>query len=336
MFINEIVLILNSLTINYPIMVAMGIFQDVPIALVCDNTATTRKIAEVISPAPVVVDPFTDILELHNKMDGICSQGVFCLLAPGIVKVQKREKAIVDAMISLAAYGRVNQTLAVAPTYFLLTKSVPYYIEKNSLVIKVEGNLDDIETELFKYLPSAEDITFIKETVKAFDVDEYLPLKAAAAFMLPKLNHYGECEMYSELLKTCEFLIESDKFFKSDVNLVEFVQSCLLDCIKNHQEQKLILPNLDADGEKRFDTALFYNRDYIYLSDKKFKQVFEKLCVKWGVNTLKEKMLNAGLLKADKGSFTTKMQYKCNGETKSQRMHCIHLYEVETVATSLI
>lgn len=316
-------LILCSLVLNSPVLAEMGASIDRPIVLLFENGRMFRSIMDVISPDGIILNSMAQYKDLCNHVADSFSRGIFWLHSGDKSEVSSKDEELLDALQRIAGYGFAGTDEITSPVFIVCKNNVPRQLKENSLIVPIESESFDIQNwHIAKGVQTVEYFSSIEDMIMSSEVDNSLPLKAAVAFLIPQFRKANRMDLYEELLRYCNEMVDISDFISSEESFIRDVEVLVCDFISQNE---MIIQNLDYIDKKieRYpDHSIFHDEEYIYLSETFFKVIVDPLLSDRGlqINYLKKSLKHNNLLVADKSGYTIKLRYSINGEKFEIRM----------------
>lgn len=332
-----LIMLLRSLIINSAVLNDWNCEIGRPIAIVGNNAGVLKKTACMISPAPVFTN-HQSVKQLQHEVKGLNSQAIICELPPIKKNPSSKLQEYMECILTLGCFGNIGKSHTYAPVFFISVDELPEVVEKTALVINIgDSKLDEGDIgDMLELLPSEADFMHIKAEISTFTNDRAYPLKAATAFALPRLKALGRVDEYNGLLDLCDYMVNMDEFLKSGQGLLEKIEVTLIEALSDDAQKKMRLPSVNNVDEELFSDCIFFDKNYIFISEKKFKDVFDGYIKLWGADNFKRKLRDAGVIQSDLGGYTSKMRFIMNRDKCEKRMVRISLDNLDRVACCLI
>lgn len=328
----EIMLILASYCLNYPIMFELGLTLNLPIALVVDEIDNAVTVAKQISPAPVLIDSAMKTSHVKEEIKMSYSRGVFVLMPELIPKSSKFQEKITIAF-GVSATGVMEGNNCSTAVFLVFSKAVPNSYKDKVFEVHI-GALPELSPMeiVEKSVPKNEELSVVYDKLQS--IEEHDPkvnaLLSAVAFLYPQMTAESDYQMaIDKARKLCE---DAENYRDTD-GIVEL----FLDLLYKLAEESLLspvylLPNLDEEGTENLRNGLFLKADKLYMHDELFASLARAVQNVVGINALKSALLSHGVIHADSGgyTYTTKMSFfDEQGNSKRVRMMRFSLSSIE-------
>lgn len=314
----DLIVVLWSLNVNYPVLRSWNYVIGKPIALVFNNMVTAIPFVKKLSPHPQIIDSSTKISTAKKILLTTNSDGVFMMLSNrGGNLIKEQEK--INALFSVANLGVLDGKEASVMTFFVCDRRVPDEYKSEVFEIHVDDLLPNTYENLFSFVPSAEMLPVVFEKIQEFKRDELLPFKAIIAFLYPYLKEQNNLTRYKILLTEMGELFQMAEEYQEQEDVVELVQQQFIDFINKNACDIYHLAEIEGEVEERIDEILVVKGDSLFMDDKKFKDIIKPMLEILPLHIIKERLNKEGILFGQPGDYTVKMSYLSNGKMKRIR-----------------
>lgn len=328
----EIMLILASYCLNYPIMFELGLTLKRPIAIVVDEIDNAVTVAKQISPSPVLIDLAMKTSHVKEEIWMSYSRGIFVMMPELIPKSSKFQEKIAIAF-GVSATGVMEGNNCSTAVFLVFSKAVPNSYKDKVFEVHI-GALPELSPMeiVEKSVPKNEELSVVYDKLQS--IEEHDPkvnaLLSAAAFLYPQMTAESDYQMaIDKARKLCE---DAENYRDTD-GIVEL----FLDLLYKMAEESVlspvyILPNLDEEATENLRKGLFLKADNLYMHDDLFASLASAVQNLVGINALKSALLSHGVIHADSGgcTYTTKMSFfDEQGNSKRIRMMRFSLSSID-------
>lgn len=328
----EIMLILASYCLNYPIMFELGLTLKRPIAIVVDEIDNAVTVAKQISPSPVLIDSAMKTSHVKEEIRMAYSRGIFVMMPELIPKSSKFQEKIAIAF-GVSATGVMEGNNCSTAVFLVFSKAVPNSYKDKVFEVHI-GALPELSPMeiVEKSVPKNEELSVVCDKLQS--IEEHDPkvnaLLSAAAFLYPQMTAESDYQMaIDKARKLCE---DAENYRDTD-GIVEL----FLDLLYKLAEESLLspvylLPNLDEEATENLRRGLFIKADNLYMHDELFASLASAVQNVVGINALKSALLSHGVILADSGgcTYTTKMSFLDEqGNSKRARMMRFSISSIE-------
>lgn len=320
----EILYILKSLAVNYPIIKDLDYrFTRIPLVLVGQGqTRNLMKLLNFYGYVNIYNYPTDSAKAQKRILEGAESLVFFCCCS------EHQKNDLLDWLGPIYASecleGKKIKGLPI------VVSEISYIEDTNNqffIISLQDEDISSIEIELDEVRPRDSLITNIIETqgyIKNLNADNDVKILCSAASFLPK--NKNDVELLYREISFVERLFRYDEEYH-DFNGVHHQFLSELGKWQNSVVNPIIceLPNVDSYVLNRFKETVFYTEDYVFLSEELFKLISERLFNTIKINALKFALVKEKILSIDEcciRSYTVKMYYYTEmGEFCSKRMY---------------
>ena len=317
----EKIMLLASYCLNYPVLAKLGKTLKKPVALVFAEAGDAVAFANLISPAPIIVDAPMKVLQTQKLIRRANSQGVFMLM-PEMKTTSVKFQEKMEASIGAARNNMINGEQCSTAVFFMFSKFVPDEFRDTVFEIHVGGlrSLGKIDF-LNQIVPEPNELELVFDKMKDFEGEdsEERALLCAGAFLYPQI---ADTNAYQRVVEAVKKLCEAADCYRDANGIVELFSDLMYKLAEDGcLSPVFILPELDEEGEQKLFTGIYLKGDIFYIHERNFKSLVCGMGDGITINAMKSALLKKGILITDKGGYTTKMGY-CNskGEFKRERM----------------
>ena len=316
---NELVQILMSYIINFPILQDWESSMSKPIGLVFENRKMLAKALKTILFSCKLIEANASISTVKKILSRANSHGVAYLVGVNPFESAKA-KTVMDLLLDANSYG-VLDGKRISTAVILLFEGVVSK-ELKEAVYEIHLCENDLDVHSFcveDVVPEASKLELIRDINHRFNLLGKESLFPSVAFLYPLRSSYE----YEDLLEMAKKLDRQADEFSHQDGLVELFCDSFKAFVGDGEIVNIYaLPEIDEDGVANIENALFFDNQFIYLNSKYFQKIFSEI-FRTGVSiiTLKTALLESGVIVADRGGFTTKMSYiKATGKFERARM----------------
>lgn len=292
----------------------------VPMALVCSDFGEAVNFIRQLSPNPRILDKLSDFDEMRENLINSRSDGVFLLMSDiHRVKTAKMEK-LIDTVFSATTLGKIAEMPLFAATFLVFQMAVPEEYRDRVYEIRLDGAICEENFGILELVPESGQLSLVRDKINdvVTEKDSSSILKAATAFMYPKLVEKGIKSMYEELQCCCTEIAKLEQMYRDEDGIVDLVIQRFFEYVDEASELKIYSPPLLKEVE--FETGFFIKDNALYLHEKLFRKIIEPLVEIIPIGLIKAALVKAGILIGDGNGYTTKMTYYSEGKLQRQRM----------------
>lgn len=318
---NEILMILFSYAVNYPVLRdwCKNLFK--PIGLLFAEPSLAQKFCLLLSTKPVIIQEsdshsFASRILMKSNSEAVC---LICRSDKGYQDKNTRNN--LKVMFSVAETGLIGGRSTGCAPFMIFYNYIPENLKQGVFAVHIEESVSfEGADSLHELIPSVEDLSYIKAEIESFDEDDALPLKAATAFLKPKLMKSGEENLYLELLKTCEKIARMAETYAEEDQVVNLVETVFINYYTDYHPIVLMLDTLVATSTDEIEKALVFSGDKLYIREAHFKIVMADLIKIFGVDALKEKLVREEVISGTIGAYTKRIGIKLSDRMEVVRM----------------
>lgn len=210
------------------------------------------------------------------------------------------------------------------------------------------GHLSENRVLLDEIVPKDEDLSLVINMINkiaskgATQIERVLV--AAVCFMYPNLYTYGKADEFEKLAEYARFLAGQSEAGSSEDVAELFIEECYKWQRKIRFTNIFELPQIEMEVIDKIDEAIFYNKEFIFVSESLFKQIVSALLNIYPENILKFALVQEGILKPENTkTATSKMNYRSIAGTyervrmlKFQRSEFVMCGELDFVSLCLL
>lgn len=317
---NDVVRIIFTYILNYPVLKFWGQEITKPIGLVFDNRTVLADALKLLMHFCILIEPNNSYKEIKKVLRCANSHGVVSIVSHNVYE-KTRERNLIEILLDANTYGYCDGETVSTAVVLLFDGIVPNELKKKVYEIHLsEKNLNCDSFQLKDIVPNPKELALIKDKISRHTFKTHDSIIPAATFLYTSSSgeKYIECIKNASVIDSCaeEFACQDGvaEFFCE--KLYEFVGDGEIDAVYR-------LPYINEEGVKSLENALFFDEMYVYLHSK----YFQKLCTKFFDDEMsnvivKSALLECGIIIADGTcGYTTKMSYiKATGKFERVRM----------------
>lgn len=316
----NIIWLLWSLCVNYPLLALWNCTIGKPIALVFNILPEANSLVKKLSPHPQIIDDSIKVSTAKKILLNTNSDGVFMILSNRGKRSLIKEDDKINAIINTSNLGILENKKVAVMTFFICNRKVPDELKCEVFEIRIEMKSFNFDEDLLKCIPSADQLPVVYDKIQELEVNETLPFKAAIAFYYPYFKKNNKLPRYENMMKEIEELIQSAKEYQEQDDVGEMVQEQFIKFVKTNANVIYSLPEVDADVEERLNQVLIIRSSFLYMDESMFKKIIKSVIEILPIDFIKEKLIIDGVLLGAPGNYTTKMNYFVDGKLKRKRM----------------
>lgn len=310
-------LLLKSLGVNFPVLQDWGYSFPRLVTVVVPQGEVQKATNIFKSYSFTMLDEFSKKEDIRKAL--VYTHSAFVVFP---YKKSTRSDMVIDQLYALIQAGFVDG-IPIQAIPILITDD--FFVEdqaKKQFVVYADNGVYEHEISIDSIVPSAEQLPLVKDNIdmvtKESNSEEERVLLAACCFMYPVLKQRGEEKKLIKLFQEVRYLCAMEE----EVRDLQGMDTLFLDVLNTWQEEILFhdvyeLPFIDDAVMANKDEVIFYDEEYIFLSDKLFKMIVKPILHIVPLSRLKLSLKEEGILTThkDTGTFTVKMPYvddRCN------------------------
>ena len=315
----EIIKILQSLVLNYPIISEWNKTLQMPIGRVFDKfsdlmeftsnlSKNVRRIHAGVPPNMVrkmLTAPNSDPIVWHPEVGG--------------KYISRKKEEIKEMLLCAATFGSLDGQKIRSTIFFAFLKFIPDEFQDDVYPIFINKVDKSPIEDIIAILPSHDELELVRDKCSEFS-DHSSELKTAVAFLYPTMKREGRMEDYEELLHVAGMLASNASLYSENDEITEWFEALIEEQLHLNEIEVFDLPELDDYQIENLDKAFYRKGDSLYMSDSLFKKILAPLTESIPLNLVKRKLAEQELIYSDKSGFTKKMRYRHNGKIIPKRM----------------
>ena len=227
----------------------------------------------------------------------------------GSVKMEEKIAMVYSCM----QIGRIDDLSLSVLAAFVFIKAVPDRFQDNVSEIHISFS-DSINIEgILELVPEPSQLALVKDKIREIGdaSDEEHFLRSAAAFLYPKLADKGSLDEYGKLDAVIAELISAMEVYRDGHGIAVD----LLEAMYNYFESRVgempayQLPDIGEEAAGQLEEALFFNSQFIYISEKKFREIIQPFTRAIPISDLKGILAKEDILLGDAGGYSAKMNF---------------------------
>lgn len=308
-----ILMLLKALAINYPILKDWGYFFERLLVLqVTDgNRNVVRK--SLINYSMVSITPDLRKNEIFKILENTNSEFVFFSFTRGT-----RGRITLDILNEAVLSGK-NRAIPVVLTSVALPEEIAAGVIFISLTELSEVDYIPLE----KVVPKEDELEEVKAIIEHYESSDKEPVQsllyAAAAFSYPYFKRKKDISGFESFRFLAQKVLDMSDNRKS----VDGIETWFLhDFFRKIDYLKIPMYDRELRFEGIAEDSLFYDNEYLYMSNKLFIKLCAELLSIYDLETIKSSLVAKGVLIPEyKGTFVYKMPFRnMLGEYKRQGM----------------
>lgn len=307
---DSLMLLLQSICINYPVLTAWGYSLDRPIGLVFSDQEEVYSYARYLSGNPKILT-ITDRLEnIRNVLQKANSEGVFFIM-PDMCKYKIGNNIM---KINEVLYSAKKMD-SVAAVFMVFHKFVPCEYKNQILEIHVDKTRSPVVTlsSVFDLIPESAQLEVVKDKIVNLGMTnkKARELYAAAAFLYPKLLEFKGIGIYDKVVEIADEIGILAASYRMEDSVSDFLIDLLYVPFMRHEIEIIKLPDLTKGQLSRIKSVAFIRDNNFYISEELFEKIFEPAIQKLGSNQVKSCLRQSEILMVDgmDSGYTTLMSY---------------------------
>ena len=333
-------LLISILSLYQPLFVSMDRGLDCPIALIgCDNALNNFQKKFFIRPEIITSSMLKK--QIENIFLSANSTSVIVMNEKLHEKKAPSSKyqSICEMAFDVTALHQLNQEPIITTVIVALGQILPESCREKMIPISATSlELEKSYNLEWDYLPNEQDITFITEIYDKITEnrknieDNFKWIYMSAACLYVALKRSNRLEEYDEVLKQTKELEDEIKTYRDENIINEVVTYIGNYIIENDTFNIYQLPRLDDEFDGKWSESIFIKGDNMYLEEELLKQMLKSYPI--DMRRIKERLASEEILIKEDLSYTPKMTYYLNGNTKRKRMlkFNMSLMEIEGIS----
>lgn len=327
--------ILKAYAQNYPILKAREMVSKRPIGIICNSYEEAISVIAYLSWKPLIVDNSTSVELAKKYLVNSNSEAVvlFPTLSDGRMPRSKKMDDKVVAFVNAAGLNTVNGNISETATFFVFIKSIPeqyrnivypIYIEK----IKVPEWINDDLVPYDNELPLVYDIA---EKYSNNKINENW-MFASIACMYPMLKE-NFIQEFEQMVADAKKISESAELLRDSKGTALLILSCIRIYLQENTDFEvrcLDEPDIKFDNET-LQRCIYIDSDNMYLHNSLYEKIVTKLVAYISADDSKACLLQEGILVADKGGYTSKMNIQTSGMVNRIRMLKLSMKRIKEI-----
>lgn len=321
----EMIQILRSYCINFPILSEIGVTMSKPIALVFNEVQEVTPFINSLSPRPRIVDGSTKVSKVKELLLMANSDAVVLIMPSNDSARLIKQNERIELLFNAAALGKVDGIASCAAIFMVFNKFVLEEYRERVFEIHVSKDVIQCTTNIIDLIPDSKDISIVLDKIRLQKCigEADRSLYAAVAFMYPKLMEHGKLDLYEALEADAKQLISNAKLYHENDMVLELCLEqmhnyiCEQDMLKEVYE----LPILNEDAENSIHHAAYLKGNYVFVHDELFRRMMENVLQNVPMDVIKVTLMANKILCGTKDGYTTKMNYySIDNQAKRVRM----------------
>ena len=304
-------LLLKSLGVNFPVLQDWGYSFPRLVTVVVPQGEVQKATNIFKSYFFTMLDEFSKKEDIRKAL--VSTHSAFVIFP---YKKSPRSDMVIDQLYALIQAGFVDgEPIQAIPT--LITDD--YLVEdqeKKQFIVYVDTEVPTHNIPIKCVVPGADQLPLVKDKIdmvtRRGNSEEEKVLLAACCFMYPILKQQGKEEEIEELFREAQRLC----WMEEEVRDLQGMDDLFLDVFNAWQDKEQFhdvyeLPFIDNVVMAGKDDVIFYDEEYIFLSDMLFKTIVKPVLHIVPLSRLKQSLKEEGILTThkDTGTFTVKMPY---------------------------
>lgn len=321
----EVLLLLRSYTLNFPILSDWHLQENRPIGLIFQEASSAYKFCRNLSAKTV----FFNINEKADKVrKTLCDENseaicIFCYEHGRYTSIKAQQNF--EVALQACSQGHIEGFSLGAAIFFVFTQYIPEEMEKELFPIFISKGECEIAGAIDDLVPNADELPIIFEKIKQMPKTNALPLKAAAAFTLPKLMVQERGAEFEKLLETAENIAVQAEMGSEGTELSDAVMAALIAFYEDKLPKVIDLDNLEVKDKSDIEDAWLVRGDRLYLPEKAFGNAIEGILNYVRVQAVKQRIQEENLLLGKKGEYTQKIYVRTGKDTLQFRRMALNL-----------
>lgn len=322
-------LILESMTVNYPILREWGYVLGKPLVLAFDNMETANSMVSQLSEKPKIIDAGMSDRQVRDILQyGTNSNAVVYFPDEGICKMPKIPKR----MLMLDRLSSKENKAGCAVFIAVPAKDVSEELLQRYLCFHIDQSVPGSRYALDDIVPKSESLELIRDKITSIQGDaECKSFMAAACFLYPQLSENHKM-MWQRLIRYVPQMMDFADSFAESRDMFEVICGCFIRfASQGGFESTIALPNVEREVIEDIDEYNFRNGGILYVSERKLREIVRPLMNIASLSDIKISLVAHHALITDRGGYTKKMQYLDPfGKICRHRMLALRIDKIKT------
>lgn len=324
--ISNVLLILKSLGVNYPVLKSVGYeITKVPV-LVVENGQTRNVVKLLTNYRTVYLPDKASVSCVDDKLKRTNSEYVFALYHK-----TRKMREILEHLVSVVKTGCVDDGVVHAVPIVISEEAFQLENMEDFFVIYLEEKNINIEFQVDDVVPDDGQISVVQDKIGMLGLDDRVPeeqiLIASTCFLYPVLRKNGKLDLYETLQKKSTELVQRDEDNRDTGNIAKiFIDELYAWQKQSHFSEAYKLPEINMETEKKLDQVILFDEKFVYMREIIFQSVCNQLVIFFSLDVIKKSLADAGILYPESSrTYTRKVNYyNLVGDYKRVRMFCIN------------
>lgn len=272
---NRLLVILNSLATNSPLLCAWGLYLPKPIAITMEEDINPYHVISELSHRPVCIDTGRQIKKAEAEIKEANSEAIVLLLPPKILRDTVKLSKQIEMLLE---YPQKPRKLGEAVGLPIIISNFITDDLRDSVFEIFMSDFSDQDADYdVNIVPPAEKLAVIEEKLEAdFDLPVVQRvLRAAVACMYPWFKENGELAEYQKMLDLADevfFSVTEDQDLSSIVNHIKRLITCAV------VSDEYLLMN-EGDTVDCIDKTFLFDEysDVLWLNYRTFQKIIEPI-----------------------------------------------------------
>lgn len=332
----NILRILYSYTVNFPVLSDWGFTLHETIGLVFSDLSMATEFCQLLSETPFLLNVRDKSEEVKKTIANANSEAVCLFYRQYKQYTPNNVSRNLNIAFDSNQFARIGNSKTTSVTFLIFMDYVPEDLKRQILEIHINAEpINMTGDELIESVPKAEELALIKHKIGMLKHDKSLPLKAAATFLVPYLEKNNNLDIFCEMLEVCETVINEAEDYRETDSVKEYVVSMLEDYYTSVHPPLFRMEDsiLNKSG---LEEAFLMGDDRLYIHEKLFKEIVKKLTESISIDSLKYRLVKEHVMLGEAGSYTKKVGIIINGNYDRIRMLCFDLGEMPRLHSYLL
>ena len=310
--------IIRSIIINYPVLQKLGFHLGKVLAIHVENDATKDAMEYLKTfDSPLIVDDYMSEQEICDLLTEKRSQGIFCILG-----ASKKKKNFINLFSAAVGANQIQgKKLLTLPV--LLVEHGFEDLDETCFVIEA-GSWERANEQPPNVIPLVEELSKIDVWLNKHESSSSTELKkilSLAGFLAYLANQ--DIGSLDEIEATVDNMILYDEAFHDRTGVDSLFLYAIDEWMSAGKIKVCQLPNVDNVHLSDYEMVVFYDEQFVFISDSLFHDIVQPITDLLGINSLKLGLKECGILVSELNSpsYSVKMNfYKENGKPERLRM----------------
>lgn len=306
---NKKITILMSLALNLPIIRDLGC-EPSKLLVLNVREGQFKKVMELFSDKRI---PKLDALMSKKQLRNVLSENISFVIYP--YTPSKKNDDFISELEKIVKVGTIMGDEVMACPIVVTEGEIQGFINMNMFSVYLDFDSELLPVQEREVVPPDNQLSVVLDKISNVITlesgTEERALLSAVCFLYPNLIKKASTEAFEDWLGVAREMIRQDEDNKAVKNIASlFIGELCRWQEKVNFSEVYELPNLEMKNAEKMDCAFFYDGDFIYMKEKLFKCIAERLFLVFSVDVVKRELVKADVICVDMTStYTVKMTY---------------------------